>query len=159
MNLKKAFQISTMINSCHPLPFLQYSPFIEFCKQIALGVFQILKALILTRPIKIHFLNLWCKVYEHLKSRAGHCGPVGLCTWTIPGGRRFKSRRRQILVNETTVWRLGEKWNNGLQLGEKWSNGLKIGWKMKHQNFLGSLTRTKDFKWWRHLQYLSNINM
>ena len=27
-----------------PLPFLQHSPFIEFCNQIVLGVFQILKA-------------------------------------------------------------------------------------------------------------------
>ena len=32
-----------------PLPFLQYSLLIEFCNQLALGVFQILKALILTR--------------------------------------------------------------------------------------------------------------
>ena len=48
---------------CHPLSFLQYS-FIELCIQSALGVFQILKALILTRPIKIHSLKLWCKVYE-----------------------------------------------------------------------------------------------
>ena len=46
------------------LPFLQYSPITEFCNQLALGVFQILKALILTRPIKIHTLKLWCKVYE-----------------------------------------------------------------------------------------------
>ena len=42
---------------CHPLPFLQYSPISEFCIQLALGVFQKLKALILTRPIKIHTLE------------------------------------------------------------------------------------------------------
>ena len=48
----------------HPLPFLQYSSLIEFCNQLAWGVFQILKAPILTRPIKIHSLKLWCKVYE-----------------------------------------------------------------------------------------------
>ena len=47
-----------------PLPFLQYAPLIEFCNQSALGVFQILKAFILTRPIEIHALQLWCKVYE-----------------------------------------------------------------------------------------------
>ena len=29
---------------CHPQPFLQYSPFTESCIQLALGVFQILKA-------------------------------------------------------------------------------------------------------------------
>ena len=34
-----------------PLPLLQYSPIIELGK-LALGVFQILKALILTRPNK-----------------------------------------------------------------------------------------------------------
>ena len=44
-----------------PLPFLQYSPFTELCIQLALGVFQILKALILTRPIKIHTLKLDAK--------------------------------------------------------------------------------------------------
>ena len=57
--------------------------------------------------------------------------------------------------------RLGEKWNNGLKwLGEKWNNGLKqrIRWKMKQRN-VGSMTWTKDFKWWRHLAILSNISM
>ena len=39
-----------------PLPFLQYSLCTEFSNQLALVVFQILKALILTRAIKIHTL-------------------------------------------------------------------------------------------------------
>ena len=34
----------------HPLPFLQYSPFTESCYQLALGVFQILKALFCQDP-------------------------------------------------------------------------------------------------------------
>ena len=47
----------TQINM-NPLPFLLYSPLIEFCNQLALGVFQILKSPILTKPGKIHTLKL-----------------------------------------------------------------------------------------------------
>ena len=46
--------------TCHPLPFPQYSPFIEFCDQLAWEVFKILKALISTSSIKKHSLKLWC---------------------------------------------------------------------------------------------------
>ena len=50
-----------MSTPCH---FLQYSPFTELCEQLAWGAFQILKALILTRSVKIHHLKLGFKVYE-----------------------------------------------------------------------------------------------
>ena len=42
-----------------PLPFPQYSPFIEFCGQLAWGVFQVLKALILTY-LGVHYLDSAC---------------------------------------------------------------------------------------------------
>ena len=41
----------------NPLPFIQYPPITEFCIQLELGVFQILKACIfnfLQRASKIH---------------------------------------------------------------------------------------------------------
>ena len=53
---KKGEGVNDFVTVC--LPFLQYSLLIELCNQLALGVFQILKALILTRAIKIHTLKL-----------------------------------------------------------------------------------------------------
>ena len=54
--MDKIWQIQILINTkCHPLPFLQYSPLTEFCNQSTLGVFQIVKAPILTSMSLIFF--------------------------------------------------------------------------------------------------------
>ena len=79
------FLISGSIHTCHPLPFLQYSPLIEFCDQLAWGAFKILKALILTSPIKMHSLKLWCKAYE--------INPFLNTTPTTPSFISFQSTR------------------------------------------------------------------